>query len=380
MPSKRTTKSTTTKLLQSEQKMRSNASRNNRKRRQKKSANCWEAEVGGWRPDDDLKLMLSIQQTNSIEDTWRAVKFSCSFSESDIRKRWHSLLYNKEVSDASKKAIQELHPSIVADIHLKAPFSEEEESLLKKIRSNSKPSLEVFQKLLAENSEIFLCSRSAKYVMSHWNLLHRFKLLEDQSGKSFRDDFHFSDNEEELMASINVTNNCKPESKQNIKMEVSLKQERLKLYRNNIAQVKRVENEIAKYQLVMDTIVSPNTDFEEGVMAILRGRIVKYLLLSREVTIGRCTSDLKVDIDLSIEGPSMKISRRQGVIHFIDKSFFITNTGKRPIYVNSVPLLKSSTTQLLNNYLLEVAGLKFVFLVNGDAIDKIRADSLKLLI
>jgi len=37
-------------------------------------------------------------------------------------------------------------------------------------------------------------------------------------------------------------------------------------------------------------------------MASLKGRLVKYLIRSRDVTIGRRTKDNDVDVDLNLEG------------------------------------------------------------------------------
>lgn len=91
-------------------------------------------------------------------------------------------------------------------------------------------------------------------------------------------------------------------------------------------------------------------DFDNQTLAVLRGRMVRYLMRSREVrnpltcsssvsfslssfvflilfhslthslslllfpqiTLGRATKDNQIDVDLSLEGPAWKISRKQG--------------------------------------------------------------------
>lgn len=84
-------------------------------------------------------------------------------------------------------------------------------------------------------------------------------------------------------------------------------------------------------------------DFDNQTLAALRGRMVRYLMRSREViyfffkyktctrwwvtcwwefisnsypalqiTLGRATKDKPIDVDLSLEGPAWKISRKQG--------------------------------------------------------------------
>lgn len=79
-------------------------------------------------------------------------------------------------------------------------------------------------------------------------------------------------------------------------------------------------------------------DFDSQTLAVLRGRMVRYLMRSREVrlrppsralliplsspsllmlpflqiTLGRATKDNQIDVDLALEGPAWKISRKQG--------------------------------------------------------------------
>lgn len=43
-------------------------------------------------------------------------------------------------------------------------------------------------------------------------------------------------------------------------------------------------------------------DFDPNTVAVLRGRLVRYLMRSKEVTLGRNARGYQVDIDLSLEG------------------------------------------------------------------------------
>ena len=113
---------------------------------------------------------------------------------------------------------------------------------------------------------------------------------------------------------------------------------------------------------------------------------------------GRTTKDHAVDVDLKLEGPAWKISRKQGVIKLRSTGdFFIANEGKRSIFVDGQPvrlfkitifkrntlthfisflqILRGSSVKLSNNSVLEIAGLKFVFLINQDLIEAIRLEA-----
>lgn len=55
-------------------------------------------------------------------------------------------------------------------------------------------------------------------------------------------------------------------------------------------------------------------EMDAQTLAVLRGRMVRYLMRSREITIGRKAKGHMVDIDLTLEGPAHKISRRQATL------------------------------------------------------------------
>ena len=75
-------------------------------------------------------------------------------------------------------------------------------------------------------------------------------------------------------------------------------------------------------QVVVEQVTGHHAaDFDNQTLAVLRGRLVRYLMRSREITVGRATADLTVDVDLTLEGPASKVSRRQAVIK-------LTNSGE----------------------------------------------------
>lgn len=56
----------------------------------------------------------------------------------------------------------------------------------------------------------------------------------------------------------------------------------------------------------------------------------------------------------------------------------MSNEGKRPIYIDGMPILTSSKGRLNNNCVIEVAGLRFIFLVNHELVNAIRQESAKM--
>lgn len=74
-----------------------------------------------------------------------------------------------------------------------------------------------------------------------------------------------------------------------------------------------------------------------------------------KITLGRSTNDNQIDVDLALEGPAWKISRRQGVIRLKKNGeFSIVNEGKRPIYVDGRAVLMGCRDVLRNNSVIEV--------------------------
>lgn len=54
-----------------------------------------------------------------------------------------------------------------------------------------------------------------------------------------------------------------------------------------------------------------SAEFGSGVYAILKGKVVEFMMTSHSVTLGRNSAAGQVDFDLSMEAPAFKISRKQ---------------------------------------------------------------------
>ncbi|XP_055688130.1 microspherule protein 1 isoform X2 [Lutzomyia longipalpis] len=328
-------------------------------------------DLGRWKPIDDLALIIGIQQTNDLKMVHRGTKFSCKFTVQELQARWYSLLYEESISRIAVAAMRNLHPELVENIQSKALYTTQEEDLLGTIKSTANPTLETFQELLDKNPAIFYPARTAKSLQTHWNLMKQYTLLPDQVAQPpSRESMTFSDTEELINDAELV--DLRDEA---LEIELALAD------RRNKREIRQLENELSRWTVLVDSLagIGFTPEFDKETPAVLRGRLVRYLMRSREITVGRCTKDFTVDVDLKLEGPAHKVSRKQATIKLRSNGdFFMTNEGKRAIYVDGNPLLNGAKTRLNNNSVIELCGLRLIFLINYDLINAIRQESAKM--
>lgn len=346
------------------------APKRHRKQKSKSQQGSSSKDLGRWKPTDDLALIIAVQQTNDLQTVHTGTKFSCRFTLKDVQERWYALLYDPVISRLATQAMCMLHPDIVSAIHAKALFSKAEEDLLGDITANSQPSLSLFEELLQKYPTVFFPGRTAESLHTHWLLLKQYHLLPDQTVQPMPRGDHvlnFSDAEDVL----NDDDLKESSNDPSLEHELSLSDRRAK------REIRNLEQELPKWQVLVDSVtgISP-PDFDNQTLAVLRGRLVRYLMRSREITLGRTTSDNNVDVDLSLEGPAWKISRKQGIIKLRSNGdFFILNEGKRPIYIDGKPVLTGNKFKLSNNSVVEISCLRFIFLINQELINVIRAEA-----
>ncbi|XP_072951700.1 uncharacterized protein [Typha angustifolia] len=108
-----------------------------------------------------------------------------------------------------------------------------------------------------------------------------------------------------------------------------------------------------------------------GAFAVLYGRHLKYFMKTPEVTLGRETEDIKVDIDLGREGLANKISRQQSIIKMDEGgSFLIKNIGKCSIFINGKEVPTKKCINLSSSSLIEIRDMRFIFEVNQNAVKR----------
>ncbi|XP_058869449.1 microspherule protein 1-like [Acipenser ruthenus] len=329
-------------------------------------------DLGRWKPTDDLLLINAVLQTTDLTAVHLGVKFSCRFTLREVQERWYALLYDPVISKLAWQAMRQLHPEAIAAIQSKALFSRPEEALLSKIGSTSQPKLDVFQELLNKHPGVFYPSRTARSLQVHWQLLKQYYLLEDQAVQPLpRGDqvLNFSDAEQLV-----------DDTKLKDTRDEVLEHELMIADRHQKREIRQLEQELPRWQVLVDSITGMSSpDFDNQTLAALRGRMVRYLMRSREITLGRATKDRQIDVDLSLEGPAWKISRKQGIIKLKNNGdFFIANEGRRPIYIDGRPVLSGNKWKLNNNSVVEIAGLRFVFLINQELIALIKAEAAKI--
>lgn len=342
------------------------------KRLKKSKPSAAPRDLGRWKAADDLLLINAVLQTNDLSSVHLGVKFSCRFTLREIQERWYSLLYDPVICKLSCQAMRQLHPEAVAAIQSKVLFSKAEEQLLTRVPSSSAPSLDTFQELLQCHPAVFYPARTPKALQLHWQLLRQYHLLQDQTVQPLpKGDqvLNFSDAEELL-----------DDSKLRDVRDEVLEHELTVADRRQKREIRQLEQELHRWQVLVDSITGMSSpDFDSQTLAVLRGRMVRYLMRSREITLGRATKDNQIDVDLALEGPAWKISRKQGVIKLKNNGdFFIANEGRRPIYIDGRPVLGGSKWKLNNNSVVEIASLRFVFLINHELISLIRAEAARM--
>lgn len=155
---------------------------------------------------------------------------------------------------------------------------------------------------------MFYPSRTAIALQRHWHTMRSFHLLPDQTAGALptqtKPILSFKD-AEDMIHDIDL--NEPPDEA--LDRELRLQQ------RRTTREIRQLENEVGRWNVLVDSVIgSCPGELDNQTLAVLRGRLVRYLMRSREITIGRSAKNHAVDVDLSLEGPAEKISRRQGTL------------------------------------------------------------------
>lgn len=301
---------------------------------------------------------------NDLKTVHLGTKFSCRFTLQDLKDRWRILLYDQKFSGLAMDSMRKLHPELIEKAERNVLFSPEEEKCLTTI-PEPYPDINEFESLMTENKEVFHPARKTKDLYEHFQLMESYDLLPEQEvdplpGVSFSD----------------FEANMKDRDLGNIDMHPGLKKESCLSQRQSIARIRHYEREVDRWSATITSLAPP---MDNDTLAVLRGSTVRFIMKSIKITFGRDTKDNKVDVDLSLEGPTDKISRRQGTLELRGNgAFYLSNDGKRTIFVGGDPLLTGHSCILPHQSLVEIVDLGFVFLVNQELVTAIREENKKL--
>lgn len=327
--------------------------------------------MGKWRAQDDFQLIQSIIQLNSLADVLKLTKFTRRFSLKELKERWYAILYDAPISKMIYNNIKKLHPDDVLRLKRLAPFSDKENKLLIEIDSDTQVE-HLFENLLMNNRPVFHDSRTSYSLEDQWNLLKDLRLLSDRAGtrdkmeiKSGNDNLDFSFNELESRINdklIQETVRLNTEA-ENASM--------LKSYQSLLQEIKRSEADVFLWQVLADKITDRKNAFADvETLAVLFCEKIEFIMNKKEVSIGRSSSNSKVDIDLStIYKADKTMSRKQCVIcHVKSDLFFLFNRGRMPVFVDGNPVLINERSQLNDKSLIEIGDVAMLFLVNYNII------------
>ncbi|NXD87832.1 MCRS1 protein, partial [Halcyon senegalensis] len=304
-------------------------------------------DLGRWKPADDLLLINAVLQTNDLTSVHLGVKFSCRFNLREIQERWYALLYDPIISKLACQAMRQLHPEAIAAIQSKVLFSKAEEQLLNKVGSRFHGTTDPWP--------------SAPHL--HGGL-----------GNPSRD---------------TGTPPCPGQPGPGLEgLKKLFFSSNLNLPWSNLRPVPPVPWPGDKRSHPPDPPparscqsqkVSPEPPALQADPAQLPQPPLTTLVLQPLPQL-RSLLWPHSSPSMSFLGLlSLSFSPSPGVIKLKNNGdFFIANEGRRPIYIDGRPVLGGNKWKLNNNSVVEIASLRFVFLINQDLIALIKAEAAKL--
>eukprot|EP00039_Didymoeca_costata_P001468 m.52747 g.52747 ORF g.52747 m.52747 type:complete len:397 (-) comp10815_c0_seq1:1760-2950(-) len=332
-----------------------------------------------WPPEDDYRLICNIQQVSDLIVVQRAVKFSKTYTLKEIKDRCYNLLYNQDVSRVAKAAMATLDEEERYIISKTVLFSPTEENLLRDIRPlehEPSPPLEIFQELLQSKGQQFLASRTPLDLKMQWNRLRHHDLLSAEAP--------LGSNEESSLEKKSFRDLCEslqtPATGESPAVAQAILRELECMDAKQKRKIRALEYKLSAWRNITELGMEPGMEadgisFDDKTLAILNGPHIKYKMQSQEIVLGQNTRDNVVDVDLSLNQAGRKVSRRHCVIRLKhDRQFYLTNYGRRPVYINGQPVTNSSRCRLFTNSIIEVCSAKMLFVVNVDLLHEIRLE------
>ncbi|KHJ43575.1 hypothetical protein D918_06080 [Trichuris suis] len=299
-------------------------------------------DANGWQPTDDLALICAVE--------W------ASFTQ--IETRWYDLLYDPVTSRLAQERIQSLKPEVVKEIESSTPFSDTENRCLASISSVLKlnawqsccyqlsatvqPSFETLADAIENHKDTFFHGRTPASLQKQWLNLKKHDLLEDcKKGGNL----HSRDHRRNPSLG-SVPFNSSSSSRLNGEVFMS-----------------RSEAERSKLPVAVEHLPDAGWSPSPSTLAILRGRVVEYLIRTPEVVLGHGGLYPFYGVDLSCEGPCWKIGQRQAVIRWrATGEWWLSNEGHTPVTIDGLPCVSGAKAKLSTNSVVEICQIRLLFI------------------
>jgi hypothetical protein len=294
-------------------------------------------DVNDWPVSDDFLLIKCVENGCALESLAenKVVNFSKEYEITDIEKRWRGILFGEksayEISKRLREYAEKEQPKVEANV------GDDFRTSWKKKRGGEVP------RLISSNAD------------------------GDDDNDATNDDVNavnfFKD------AELFILTDCDPLPSK-AQLDETLKRQELKRKERTIHKIAKLEKDL--------TTVASRAMTRSGIIAKIIGQNTMFTLTKRESTVGRSTTDSAVDVDLSNEGNAAKISRVQAYLKLRwNGEFTMRNVGKRPIWINNKPIETNQRARLHSHALIEVGGMRMLFVPNPSLVRCIQPESYK---
>jgi len=294
-------------------------------------------DVSDWPVSDDFLLIKCVENGCALESLAenKVVNFSKEYEITDIEKRWRGILFGEksayEISKRLREYAEKEQPKVEANV------GDDFRTSWKKKRGGEVP------RLISSNAD------------------------GDDDEDATNDDVNavnfFKD------AELFILTDCDPLPSK-AQLDETLKRQELKRKERTIHKIAKLEKDL--------TTVASRAMTRSGIIAKIIGQNTMFTLTKRESTVGRSTTDSAVDVDLSNEGNAAKISRVQAYLKLRwNGEFTMRNVGKRPIWINNKPIETNQRARLHSHALIEVGGMRMLFVPNPSLVRCIQPESYK---
>ena len=293
--------------------------------------------VSDWPVSDDFLLIKCVENGCALESLAenKVVNFSKEYEITDIEKRWRGILFGEksayEISKRLREYAEKEQPKVEPNV------GDDFRTSWKKKRGGEVP------RLISSNAD---GADDEDATNDDVNAVNFFKDAE-----------------------LFILTDCDPLPSK-AQLDETLKRQELKRKERTIHKIAKLEKDL--------TTVASRAMTRSGIIAKIIGQNTMVTLTKRESTVGRSTTDSAVDVDLSNEGNAAKISRVQAYLKLRwNGEFTMRNVGKRPIWINNKPIETNQRARLHSHALIEVGGMRMLFVPNPSLVRCIQPESYK---